>query len=308
MLREVVVDDEYVAARFHEVLCDARRRVRSDVREPGRVVPLADDDDGICHRPLVSQDGHGLRNGGGTLANGTVDADDVLVALVQDRIGRNRRLSRLPIAQDQLTLAASNGDQRVEDLEAGLEGDGDRPAVHDGRSRALDRQPFGGIHPSLAVEGPTQGVDDPPEQFVADHDVHDPARTFDLVSGRELRVIAKEHDADLVLVHIEGDAELAATKADQFLEPDAGEAGDRGDTRGDCGDGADLTSHQLRLESLSRPAHAREGFIEDALQALGSAVHGLFATSSFAGFRSAFASAGAFCSSNSATPSSREPR
>ena len=54
VLREVVVDDQHVAARLHEVLRDAGRGVGSDVGEPGRVVALGHDHDGVVHRALLA--------------------------------------------------------------------------------------------------------------------------------------------------------------------------------------------------------------------------------------------------------------
>ena len=121
MLREVVVDDEHVAPLFHEVLRDAGRGVGSDVGEAWRVVALGHDHDGVLHRPLLPQVGDGLRHGGSALSDGAIDAQDVLATLVEDGVHRNGRFSRLPVTQDQLALAAPDGDERIDDLEAGLQ-------------------------------------------------------------------------------------------------------------------------------------------------------------------------------------------
>ena len=86
VLREIVVDDQHVAAGFHEVLGDAGRGVRRDVRQARRVVALGHDDDRVVHRALLAQGGHGLRHGRRALADGAVDAEDVLAALVQNRV------------------------------------------------------------------------------------------------------------------------------------------------------------------------------------------------------------------------------
>ena len=52
VLREVVVDDEHVATRFHEMLGDARRGVRRDVGESWRFVALRDDHDRVLQRAV----------------------------------------------------------------------------------------------------------------------------------------------------------------------------------------------------------------------------------------------------------------
>ena len=50
MVGEDVVNDENVAARFHEMLRDTGRGVRRDEGKPGRVVAFGHDDDGVIHR------------------------------------------------------------------------------------------------------------------------------------------------------------------------------------------------------------------------------------------------------------------
>ena len=125
------------------------------------------------------------------------------------------------------------------------------------------------VQGAAAIERPTERVDDAAQQGIAHRHVHDAAFALDLVARVQVRMVAEQHDADLVFVDIEGDAAQAAGKPDQFLEADAGQAADLGDARGDRCDRAHLARDQLRHEPLSRLAHAREGLIEDALQARG---------------------------------------
>lgn len=66
---------------------------------------------------------------------------DVLAALVEDGVERNRALAGLAIAKDQFALPASDRDQRIDDLDAGLQRHADRVPLHDCRCRPLDRQP-----------------------------------------------------------------------------------------------------------------------------------------------------------------------
>ena len=159
VLGEIVVDDQHIASRFHEMLRDAGRGVRSDIGEARRVVALRHDDDGVVHRPFLPQHRHDLRDGGGALADGAVDAQDVLSALVQDGVDRDGGLAGLAVAQNQLPLAAPDGNERVDDLHACLERHGDRRAVHDVRSRAFDGQTLAGDHRPFAVERPTERIE-----------------------------------------------------------------------------------------------------------------------------------------------------
>src|SRR5664279_4991019 len=117
---EVIVNDEHVTARFHKMLRDAGRGVRSDVGETGRVVTLGHDDDGVIHRALLPQAGHSLCHGGSTLTDGTIDAHDIPAALVEDGVDRNGRFARSTVTQNQLALAAPDAYERIDDFESGL--------------------------------------------------------------------------------------------------------------------------------------------------------------------------------------------
>ena len=62
-----------------------------------------------------------LRDGRHLLADGDVDADQALALLVDDRVDGHGGLARLAVADDQLALAATDRDQRVDRLDAGLD-------------------------------------------------------------------------------------------------------------------------------------------------------------------------------------------
>ena len=212
VMGEIVVDDQHVATRFHEVFGDAGRGVRRDVGETRRVVALGHDHDGVLHRALFAEVGHGLRHGGRALADGAIDAQDILAALVEDGVDRNGGLAGLPIAQNQLALTTPDRNERIDHLEAGLQRHGDGRAVHDGRGGAFDGQALAGSDRPVAIERPAERVDDASEQSVAHGHVHDPARALDFIARLQVPVVAEQHDADFVLVHVERDAEHAARK------------------------------------------------------------------------------------------------
>ena len=189
------------------MLGDAGRSVRRDVSETWRIVALGHDDDGVIHRALFPQVGHGLRDGGRALADGAIDAHDILAALVEDGVDRDGRLAGLAITKNQLALAAPDRNERIDDLEAGLQRHGDRRAVHDSGGGAFDGQALAGGHRPVAIERPTERVDDAPQQSIAHGHIHDPAGALDFIAGVQMPVFAEQHDADFVLVHVERDAE-----------------------------------------------------------------------------------------------------
>ncbi len=94
-------------------------------------------------------------------------------------------------------------------------------------------------------------------------------------------VIAEQHDADFRRVDIEGDAEQAAGKRDQFLEADAGQAGNLGDPGGCADDPADFPGEQLGGEGLPCPAQAGKGPVDDGLQGHWLAIAGRLFSSEF---------------------------
>ena len=156
---EVVVDDQHISTRFHERFRNAGRGVRSDIGKTRRVVAFRDDDHGVIHRAIFPQGRHGLRNGGRALADGTINAQDILAALVEDGVNRNGGLTRLAVAEDQLALSSPNGNERIDDFEARLERHRDGRAVHDGRGGAFDGQALAGCHWPIAIEWPAERVD-----------------------------------------------------------------------------------------------------------------------------------------------------
>merc|ERR1712070_844517 len=92
---------------------------------------------------------HQLSNGRALLADGNVDAVERLgiVALgidellVDDGVDRHRGLASLTVANDQLTLAAADGHERVDRLEPRLHRFVDRLARNDTRGLDLDTLP-----------------------------------------------------------------------------------------------------------------------------------------------------------------------
>src|ERR1035438_1690860 len=280
VLREVVIDDQHVPTRFHEVLRNAGRGVRSDVGEPWRLVALGHDHHGVVHRALLPQDSHGLRHGGSTLANGTIYAHDILASLVEDGVERNRGFARLPVTQNQFSLAAPDRYERIDDFETGLEWHGDRRAVHDRRGGAFDRQALAGGHRPAVIQGPSERVDDASQQSVAHGHVHNPARALDLIACVQMPVVAEQHDPDFVLIHVESNAKHSTRELQKLLKADAGKAANPGDACGNVRDRANLVRPQLRREGLPHLAHSGKRAVEDTLQALRRSAHCRFVSGS----------------------------
>jgi len=144
-----------------------------------------------------------------------------LPPLIENGIDGNGGLAGLPVSQDQLALSPSDRRECIDDLDAGLQRHADRRAVHDGLRVAFDRQALQVAERTLAVECSAERINDAPEERLAHGDVHDPARSRDLIAGMQVRIIAEEDDADLLRIDVEGNAVEITRKSDQLLEAHA---------------------------------------------------------------------------------------
>ena len=77
--------------------------------------------DGVIHGAVVFERLHHLRDRRALLADGDIDADHVAALLVDDGVESDGGLAGLAVADDQLALAAADGDHGVDGLDAGLQ-------------------------------------------------------------------------------------------------------------------------------------------------------------------------------------------
>src|SRR6201999_1778554 len=107
------------------------------------------------------------RDGRALLADRDIDAVELLLLvgagidalLIDEGVDRHRRLAGLAVADDQLALAAADGDERVDRLEPGLHRLADRLARDDARRLDLDAAALLGNDRALAVDRVAEAVD-----------------------------------------------------------------------------------------------------------------------------------------------------
>ena len=195
-----------------------------DVLEGRRIGRRGRDHGRVRHGAAVLEHPHDLRHGRALLADRDVEAVDALALLVEDRVDRDRRLPGLAVADDQLPLAAPDGDHRVDRLDPGLErllhG---APVDHAGRV-ALDRPELLGVDRALAVDRLAEGVDHAAHQGLAHRHLRDAARALHDVALADRAVLAEEHRADVVLLEVQHHADDVLREREQLpghrpLEP-----------------------------------------------------------------------------------------
>ena len=122
LLGEIVVDDQAVLAGVSEVLTNSAAGVGSQELEGGSLRGGGGNDDGILEGVVVTENLHDVGDGGSLLANGDVDAVELLgllgvaveerALLVDDGINGDSSLASLSVTNDELSLASANGDLR----------------------------------------------------------------------------------------------------------------------------------------------------------------------------------------------------
>src|SRR5690554_2046089 len=221
VLREVVVHHKRVAPVVHEVLADGTAGIRCDVLQRSRFRRSCRHDDGVVHRAVLFQNGNGAGNLRALLANGHVDADHILPGLVNDGIDGNRALTRLAVTDDQLTLAAPNGDDAVDGLDTRLEGPVHVAALDYTRREPLDRHVLVEVNRAFAVNRPTEGVHHAANETIADrHGRHTPEPPH-LAALADIGILAEDDDTHLIVLEVEGQPLRAILKLNKFLAANA---------------------------------------------------------------------------------------
>ncbi len=137
------------------------------------------------------------------LADGHVHADQVPVAVVDDRVDRDRALAGLAVADDQLALAAADRDHRVDRLQAGQHRLLHGLALHHARRLEFGRARVARVDRALAVERVSERIDDSPEQFVAHRDLEQALGPAHRVALGDVLPLAEHHRAHVVGLEVE---------------------------------------------------------------------------------------------------------
>ncbi|OIQ76275.1 hypothetical protein GALL_420540 [mine drainage metagenome] len=144
--------------------------------------------------------------------------------MVEDGVHRNGGLTGLPVTQNQLALAATYGNEGIHHFQTGLQGHGDRRALHDGCCGPLNRQTLRCRDRALAVQRSAQRVDDTPQQTLPHCHVHDTPRALHRVARAQLPIIAQQDHANFVLIHIKGNAGHTTLELQQLFKAHTGQA------------------------------------------------------------------------------------
>ena len=196
---------------------------------------------------MLGQRLHHLRDRGALLADGAIDADEIVLGVVDDGVEQDSGLAGLTVADDELALAAADGDHGVNGLKTGGHRFAHGLAVDDAGSEALDGERFGGGDGALVVDGRPKGVDHTADHGAAHRDGEYLAGALDLFAFLELGVVAEDHAAYLILLERERQARNAVREAEQLAGHDLVEAVEAGDAVAERGNGPNLVNLDLGI-------------------------------------------------------------
>src|SRR5690606_9670604 len=200
------------------------------------------------------------------LTDGDVDAADLLVRvaavpvrlLVEDRVDGDGRLAGAAVADDQLPLAAADGDHRVDRLDAGLERLVDALTGHDAGRLELQGAGALGLDRAEPVDRLAGRVDDPAEEVVAHGGGEHLAGPVDRLALLDAGVLTEHDDTDVAHVEVEREAQGAVLEAEQLVRHRPGQALDARDAVTGDGDATDLLAHRLgRLVGVDEAVQRR---------------------------------------------------
>src|SRR5262249_47596548 len=141
-----------------------------------------DDDRRVLHCAVRAELLDDVDDGRLLLADGGVEAVNALALLVDDGVERDGGLAGLAVTDDELALAAADGDHRVDRLQARLQRLLDRLADDDAGRLHLDAAAVRALDRALAVERLAERVHDAADERRADGDVGDAAGALDRVA------------------------------------------------------------------------------------------------------------------------------
>ena len=174
------------------------------------------------------------------LADRHINADDVAAFLVDDRVDGDSGLAGLAIADDQLALAAADGDHGVHGLNAGLHGLFYRlPGNHAGR-QALDRIELRGQDRAFTVDGLTQGIHDATDERLAHRHFGDATGALHRIALFDHVGFTEKGGADVILFEVQRDAENPVGKFQQLAGGNFVQTVNARNTVAGGKDGADL--------------------------------------------------------------------
>jgi len=218
MLGQIVDDDQRMLAVIPEIFGDRETRERRDPLQSGGGRCRGDDKDAAFGGAMLPHRFDDPPHRGRALADRHIDADDVRVLLIDDRIDADGRLAGSPVADDQLALAAPDREQGVDYQNARIHRFGHEIAFDNRGCRAFDWHFRFGLYRLVPVERPAERIDDAAEQSRSDRDPDDLAGPRDPRSRLDGLAVIEQDGSDRIGIEGQREAHSPPVEAKKLAE------------------------------------------------------------------------------------------
>src|SRR5260221_10633683 len=246
LLGKVIIDDQCGFAQIAEVFADSGAGEGSVELQGGGFGSRGGNDHGVFQRAIVGEGLHHTGNSGRFLTDSDIDTVYRLTRfkeffLVDDSIDGDGRFTGLAVADDQLTLPATDGDHRVDGLDTGLEGFLYRFAINNTGSLPLQRHfiPFTSDG-AFAIDRLAKRIDHAAKHTFTDIYRSDLTGATDFCAFLNIPAVPHQHHTHIVLFEVEGDGSDTILKFHEFAAADIAQSVYTGDTIAHLQHGTDL--------------------------------------------------------------------
>ena len=191
-----------VFAVVHEVLTDSSACHRSKVLQRSSISCRSGNDDGLVECAVLFECFCNVSNSGCLLTNRNVNADHVVVTLVDDRVERDRRLTSLAVANDKLTLTTSDRNHRVDRDDTGLHRLFNGLTLVNARCLEFNRAITFSLDRAFAVDRHTERIHNTTEHCVTGRNLQNLTSGAHLVIFLDCREVTKENSANLFFFEV----------------------------------------------------------------------------------------------------------
>ena len=206
---EIIVDHQAVAPLAHPVFANGTAGVGGEIFHSGQCAALAHHHGGIFQRTIVAQQLEDIDRRGAFLPHHHIDTDHIFAALVDDCVQRDAGAPQAFVTNNQLALTPANGQQAVDQADAGIERPLDEVAFDHWRRRALQVATAVAAGRRLAIERLTEGVDNPPQQRFAHRHADAEAAELNRGAGGQSFGLAQQHRAEQAFTQVKYLADTA---------------------------------------------------------------------------------------------------
>ena len=177
MFGQVIIDTQNVFALVHEVFAHGYAGIRSQILQRCRLCCGSCHNDRIIFRAIFFQRTGQAGNSGSLLSDRHINTDNAGILLVDNGIDSHGRFTGTAVADDQLTLSASNGNQCVDRFDTRLQRHVYRLTICNTGALRFNRAGRRIMDLTLPVNGLPQRIYNTPQQAFADRHFHQAART-----------------------------------------------------------------------------------------------------------------------------------